>query len=201
MVFAAPLPGFAVNSPFGVRELSLEDHARVHEGVDIAAPQGEPIHATAPGEVVRAGLSSSYGNFVEVDHGDGVTSFYAHMRRPADVSIGERVSAGEVLGYVGSTGHSTGPHLHFEIRKDGQHFDPSLFINHAFATLADLPFVRSAEHGFGALRAHVVRASFTRAGYVRSHMRWATGSNRRFGGRVHHSFGGGGRLGRAIAAP
>ncbi len=157
--FAAPLPGHDINSAFGMRELETENHARVHEGVDIAAPQGEAIHATADGQVVKAGLSSSYGNFVEIDHGDGITSFYAHMKRPALVRIGEKVQAGEVLGRVGTTGHSTGPHLHFEIRKDGQHYDPTLFLGHAFTTLASLPFVRSAETGFPQARA-ALRSSF-----------------------------------------
>lgn len=178
ITFSAPLPGFAVNSPFGMRELDSEDHARVHEGVDIAAPQGEAIHATAAGQVLRAGLSASYGNFAEIDHGDGITSFYAHMRRPAEVRAGDHVNSGQVLGYVGSTGHSTGPHLHFEVRRNGEHFDPSLFMGHAFASLADLPFFHSAERGFGAWRTQVTRASyhFSRHTLVRR------------SGRVHHFY-------------
>jgi murein DD-endopeptidase MepM/ murein hydrolase activator NlpD len=187
IAFSEPLPGFAVNSPFGMRALETENHARVHEGVDIAAPIGSPIHATANGHVIRAGLSQSYGNFVEVDHGDGITSFYAHMKRPADVRGGDAITSGEVLGYVGSTGHSTGPHLHFEIRKDGQHFDPGLFMGHAFMKLADLPFVRSAENGFGNWKARVVKASWH-------------GSSRSSGGRVHHAYGHGGGFGRSSRA-
>lgn len=136
--FAAPLPGFAVNSSFGLRQLEFEPQARPHEGVDIAAPAGEAIHATAPGAVARTGLSASYGHFVEVAHADGLTSFYAHMSRTAGLKPGTQVQAGAVLGFVGSTGHSTGPHLHFEIRKDGAPLDTQRLMNHRFAALSDL---------------------------------------------------------------
>jgi murein DD-endopeptidase MepM/ murein hydrolase activator NlpD len=141
--FEVPLPGYAVNSPFGVRQLSFEPRARIHEGVDIAAPIGTEIHATAEGRVSRTGLSSSYGHFVEVAHGDGLTSFYAHMSRTAGLRVGAVVVAGEVLGFVGSTGHSTGPHLHFEIRKDGSPLDPQAFMGRQFASLADLPLTQA----------------------------------------------------------
>jgi len=189
IAFTDPLPGHEINSPFGMRELETENHARVHEGVDIAAPIGSDIHATADGTVLRAGLSQSYGNFVEIDHGDGITSFYAHMVRPAAVKAGEKVTEGEILGHVGSTGHSTGPHLHFEIRKDGDHFDPALFMGHAFMKLADLPFVRSAEHGFGNWKAKVVKAAW------HGRTRYASA-----GGRVHHAYGHGGGFGRSTRA-
>ncbi|HWE44747.1 MAG TPA: M23 family metallopeptidase [Caulobacteraceae bacterium] len=143
--FRDPLPGYAINSPFGPRRLNDEDRGgRIHEGVDIAAPKGTLIHATLDGEIVKTGLSSSYGNFVEVEHMDGIHSFYAHMSRTAGLKVGEPVKAGEVIGYVGATGDATGPHLHFEIRKDGEHFDPAKFMGHAFKSVASLPL--SVEH-------------------------------------------------------
>jgi murein DD-endopeptidase MepM/ murein hydrolase activator NlpD len=162
IAFTAPLPGFAVNSAFGLRQLSFEPAARLHAGIDIAAPEGEAIHATAAGEVVRTGLSESYGHFVEVAHADGLTSFYAHMSRTMGLTPGAQVSEGEVLGFVGSTGHSTGPHLHFEIRKDGAPLDPEKFMGRQFAKLDDLPLFaarapKGAVHGpwriFAAARA------------------------------------------------
>jgi murein DD-endopeptidase MepM/ murein hydrolase activator NlpD len=141
--FGFPLPGYQVNSRFGFRQLSYEPHARIHEGVDIAAPLGTQIHAAAEGTVSRTGLSASYGHFVEVAHADGLTSFYAHMSRTAGLKPGAPVTQGEVLGFVGSTGHSTGAHLHFEIRKDGQPLDPQFFMGHEFASEADLPLVQA----------------------------------------------------------
>lgn len=195
IAFDDPLPGYTVNSPFGMRELSFEDRARVHEGVDIAAPSGEPIHATADGEVVATGLSSSYGNFVEVEHAGGVTSFYAHMSKTAGLKVGNAVAEGEVIGYVGSTGHSTGPHLHFEIRKDGRHFDPQMFMGRAFMTLASLPLVRSAETRFGNFKGRIYQVA-ERGSHGRVHARLerlALRSN----SHGHHFFGrGGGHGGR-----
>jgi murein DD-endopeptidase MepM/ murein hydrolase activator NlpD len=146
-VFGFPLPGHEVNSRFGFRQLSDESRARIHEGVDIAAPFGSQIHAAASGRVSRTGDSPSYGHFVEVAHADGLTSFYAHMSRTAGLRPGAAVTQGEVLGYVGTTGHSTGPHLHFEIRKDGQPLDPQAFMGHQFASAADLPLAQARAPG------------------------------------------------------
>lgn len=143
IAFEFPLPGHAVNSRFGLRRLSFERRARMHDGVDIAAPKGSPIHATADGTVVRTGVSSSYGHFVEVAHGDGLTSFYAHMCRTAGLEPGTKVAAGEVVGYVGSTGHSTGPHLHFEIRDEGKPLNPQDFMGRVFASAAQLTNVEA----------------------------------------------------------
>jgi murein DD-endopeptidase MepM/ murein hydrolase activator NlpD len=137
-MFESPMPGFRVNSRVGFRKLRGEK-GRMHEGVDFAAPTGVAIKCASDGEVLRAGLSPSYGNFVEVDHGDGVTTFYAHMSRRA-ATPGEHVKAGTVLGYVGATGHVTGPHLHFEVRKNEHQFDPMRVIGRTFASLNDIPF-------------------------------------------------------------
>ena len=175
IAFLDPLPGFAINSPFGPRALNDEDRGgRIHEGVDIAAPKGTLIHATLDGEIVKTGLSASYGNFVEVEHMDGITSFYAHMSRTAGLKVGDPVKAGEVIGYVGATGDATGPHLHFEIRKDGARFDPAKFMGHAFKTVASLP-LQVERFGEPAARRvfHPMRVAY-----------------RTTNGRVHHVYGG-----------
>lgn len=94
-----------------------------HPGIDIAAPEGTPIQAAATGTVAIAGLEGGYGNYTCIDHGGGVTSCYAHQSS-ISVSVGQQVSQGEVIGAVGSTGMSTGPHLHFEVRVNGATVDP-----------------------------------------------------------------------------
>jgi hypothetical protein len=138
--FASPLAGFAVNSPFGLRKMPWEEGGRLHEGVDIAAPAGTPVRATLAGTVLRAGVDGGYGRFVEVSHGDGLTSLYAHLGRAAKgLRRGKALPAGFVVGYVGSTGHSTGAHLHFEIRQSGRPLNPTAFMGRTFATIADLP--------------------------------------------------------------
>jgi len=106
-----------VTSTFGWR------WGRMHEGIDIAAPSGTPIRSAAGGTVIYAGWLGGYGNLVVVDHGGGVSTAYAHMSSIASGN-GQGVAQGQVIGYVGSTGHSTGPHLHFEVRINGQAVDP-----------------------------------------------------------------------------
>jgi murein DD-endopeptidase MepM/ murein hydrolase activator NlpD len=129
--FSNPIRGFSINSGFGLRKLSNRGHARPHEGVDFAAPMGSPVLCAAQGRVLRTGLSSTYGRFVEVEHPNGVTSFYAHLSA-INVSAGNALGAGDALGKVGSTGRSTGPHLHFEIRRNGQQIDPTGFLGRQF---------------------------------------------------------------------
>ena len=94
-----------------------------HEGLDIAAPEGSPVRALADGVVTWAGPSGSYGNRVTIDHGDGWQTTYAHQRS-VDVEVGQRVAGGQQIGAVGSTGRSTGPHLHLEVVRNGEHIDP-----------------------------------------------------------------------------
>lgn len=96
---------------------------RNHKGVDLAAPTGTPIFATADGIVGRANWFSSYGLYISIDHGASIETRYAHMSKLA-VAAGERVRQGQVIGYVGSTGRSTGPHLHYEVRVDGVAVNP-----------------------------------------------------------------------------
>jgi murein DD-endopeptidase MepM/ murein hydrolase activator NlpD len=106
-----------VTSPFGMR------WGRMHDGIDIGAPSGTPIHAAAAGTVIYAGWMEGYGNLVVLDHGNGLSTAYAHQSSIA-VGYGQTVTQGQVIGYVGSTGHSTGPHLHFEVRVNGSPVDP-----------------------------------------------------------------------------
>lgn len=135
-----PVPSEKINSPFGLRRLPWEDHGRLHEGVDIAGPTGTRVLAVSDGVVKRAGESASYGRYVEVEHGVGLTSFYAHLGKiDRGVKRGAYVQAGETVGRMGSSGASTGPHLHFEIRQDGKPLNPLVFMNREFATKADLP--------------------------------------------------------------
>ncbi len=114
--FIWPVAG-AVTSGFGWR------WGRMHEGIDIAAATGTPIGASASGTVIYAGWMSGYGNLVVVDHGGGVATAYAHMSSIA-AGVGQGVSQGQTIGYVGCTGHCFGPHLHFEVRLNGSAVDP-----------------------------------------------------------------------------
>lgn len=112
-----------VSSPFGRRFHPILHIWRMHEGIDVAAPYGSPIHATAPGIVVFAGRDAGYGNFVRINIGGALTTGFGHLSRIA-VRRGEHVSAGEVIGYVGSTGLSTGPHVHYEVRRNNVPVNP-----------------------------------------------------------------------------
>ena len=147
-VFDAPLPGHVVNSPFGLRQMPWEENGRLHEGVDIAAPAGAPVHVATDGIVVRSGLSSSYGRFVEVAHKDGFRTFYAHLGRDAGLKRGTFVRRGTTVAYVGNSGRSTGSHLHFELRnKAGRPLNPALFMGKTFAEKDDLPLKAAAKVG------------------------------------------------------
>ena len=97
-----------------------------HQGLDIGATAGSSIVAAGGGTVVAASSNSGYGNYVVIDHGNGTTTLYAHMQESA-VSVGQYVSQEQVIGYVGSTGISTGPHCHFEVRVDGNRVDPGSY--------------------------------------------------------------------------
>jgi hypothetical protein len=143
--FLAPLNGFAVNSPFGLRKMPWEEGGRLHEGVDIAAPIGTPIRVTLAGTVLRTGVDGGYGRFVEVAHGDGLTSLYAHLGPTAPgLTAGMALPTGFIVAYVGDSGRSTGSHLHFEIREDGRPLNPAAFMGRTFATAADLPLSDAA---------------------------------------------------------
>ena len=146
IAFAAPVPGHDVNSPFGFRKLPWEKKSRLHAGVDIAAPKGASVVATTDGVIAKVGVSPTYGEFVEVAHGSGLTSMYAHLSDTVPgVAPGLPVAEGEKIAMVGSTGRSTGPHLHFEMRKDGQPMDPDRFMGRKFH--ADMLPVALAQAG------------------------------------------------------
>jgi len=106
-----------ITSPFGWR------WGRMHQGIDIGVPEGTPIHAAAAGTVIYCGWEEGYGNLVVLDNGGNLSTAYAHQSAIA-VTCGQAVAQGDVIGYVGCTGHCTGPHLHFEVRIDGNPVDP-----------------------------------------------------------------------------
>ncbi len=120
-----PVSGAHLTSGFGVRVHPLLGYTKMHTGVDFGAAYGTPIHAAGAGEIAQAGRESGYGNAIEISHNDHYATFYAHMSRfAAGIREGVRVNQGQVIGYVGSTGRSTGPHLHFEVRIDDKAVNP-----------------------------------------------------------------------------
>jgi murein DD-endopeptidase MepM/ murein hydrolase activator NlpD len=134
IAFESPVKGYAVNSGFGMRRLAGQA-ARRHAGVDIAAPKGTTVHVAAEGAVMRTGYDAAgYGRFAEIRHPNGMTTLYAHLSR-LDVRSGDRLGAGERIGLVGSTGRSTGPHLHFEVRRGDRQVNPANVMGQAFAVV------------------------------------------------------------------
>jgi murein DD-endopeptidase MepM/ murein hydrolase activator NlpD len=115
-------------SPFGVRMDPFVHEAAMHTGIDFRGDLGEPIHATAAGTVTVANLQGGYGKMVEINHGNGLATRYGHLSE-IDVSVGDLVRVGEVIGKLGSTGRSTGPHLHYETRVDGEAVNPQKFLD------------------------------------------------------------------------
>ncbi len=130
---ARPVRG-AVSSRYGMRRHPILKYRRMHSGLDFKARHGEPIYAATDGVVQYAGRKGGYGKYVKIKHGGGLASGYAHMSRIA-VSRGKRVRRGQVIGYVGSTGLSTGPHLHYELYRGGRTINP---LSVRFTTRAQL---------------------------------------------------------------
>lgn len=123
-----PVPGhFSVNSPFGMRMHPISKAYSMHTGIDIPAASGTPIVAANTGTVVFADWFGGYGKTVIVDHGGGIVTLYAHCRDIL-VSVGKSVGKGETIANVGTTGYSTGPHLHFEVRVNGEYVDPITYV-------------------------------------------------------------------------
>lgn len=118
-----PVSGRA-SSGYGLRADPIKHEMINHPGFDLAAPTGTQVNAAAGGTVVHAGPAGTYGNLVTVRHDNGFETRYAHLSE-VDVKVGDTVQAGQDVGKVGTTGYSTGPHLHFEVRKDGQAIDPA----------------------------------------------------------------------------
>ncbi|WP_246659819.1 M23 family metallopeptidase [Methylosinus sporium] len=131
-----PLAGAVeTTSGFGYRTDPFFGRAALHTGIDLRDDYGSPVRATAGGVVVSAGPSGGYGQMVEIDHGSSLATRYAHLSA-ITVSVGQEVAPGETVGRLGSTGRSTGPHLHYEVRVDGEPVDPSRFLR-AASTLAE----------------------------------------------------------------
>lgn len=120
-----PLPSGRVSSNYGGR--TMGGRAENHSGLDLAAPTGTPIYATGPGIVTKSGWGTGYGQYVEINHGNGYLTRYAHASRLI-AKVGDRVQAGEHIANVGCTGRCTGPHLHYEVVKDGQRKNPSTYL-------------------------------------------------------------------------
>lgn len=118
-----PVDGVQLTSSFGMRNHPILRQRRQHNGVDLAAPRGTPVYATADGIVESARYFGSYGNYVQIGHGGDVESRYAHLSSYT-VSNGDQVRKGDLIGYVGSTGRSTGPHLHYEVRVSNEPVNP-----------------------------------------------------------------------------
>ena len=119
-----PIPGARLTSGVGVRLHPISGKWHYHRGVDLAAPTGTAVRIVAAGTVTRAGWAGGYGNLVAIDHGGGLETRYGHLSR-IDVRVGDRIGAGHQVGLVGSTGNSTGPHLHYEVLEGGQPIDPT----------------------------------------------------------------------------
>ena len=119
-VFATPTRG-SISSRFGMRR------GRHHDGLDIAAPLGTPVKAADGGDVIFVGTSGTYGKLIKIDHGAGFQTWYGHLSAYS-VKVGDKVYKGQIIGAVGNTGRSTGPHLHFEIRKNGVPKNPSSYL-------------------------------------------------------------------------
>ena len=129
--FILPVNGARVSSPYGTRIHPIFKTKTFHSGIDFAAPYGTPIKASNAGKVIYSGWYGGYGKVVILDHGSctgaPTTTLYAHMSRQ-NVSVGDTVTRGQTIGFIGSTGYSTGPHVHFELRINGKHVNPNRYL-------------------------------------------------------------------------
>lgn len=124
---AEPLQDYEITSPFGARNDPINAMSGIHEGVDMGAPLGTPVSTTGDGRVVSAGWADRYGYLVEIDHGMGLHTRYAHLSRVL-VMVGDKVTRGKPIGLLGETGRTTGPHLHYEVRVNDDPTNPMKFI-------------------------------------------------------------------------
>lgn len=144
---AAPLAEYQVTSEYGRRRDPINRRRAMHTGIDLRGPLRAPVLATAPGRVVFAGRKGGYGRMVEVDHGLGVRTRYAHLSRVA-VRVGQAVPLGGRVGLLGSSGRSTGPHLHYEVLVDGKSRNPRPFLK-AGVQLSDSALLATGRRGRG----------------------------------------------------
>jgi murein DD-endopeptidase MepM/ murein hydrolase activator NlpD len=121
-----PVPG-AISSPYGERVHPILGTSRMHNGADFNAAHGDPIRAAAGGKIILAGVKGGFGNTIMIDHGGGMVTLYAHQSK-LGASVGDKVKAGQTIGFIGSTGLSTGPHLHFEVRINGVAKNPAMYL-------------------------------------------------------------------------
>jgi murein DD-endopeptidase MepM/ murein hydrolase activator NlpD len=122
--FRFPLRNYRITSPYGIRNDPFSGHPSMHHGIDLAAPEGTEVFAVADGVVTATGFDPVYGNYIIITHNNRWTSLYGHLQT-IETALRAEVKSGNLIGRVGSTGQSTGPHLHFELRQDGRAFDPA----------------------------------------------------------------------------
>jgi len=130
-----PLDGLTMTSNFGMRVHPVLGGLRAHKGIDLSAPVGTPIHATADGVVGKAAWFGGYGLYVQLEHGNDLETRYGHMSR-LNVAEGQHIHKGDIVGYVGTTGRSTGPHLHYEVRVSGVAVNPVPYMQSGGVSLA-----------------------------------------------------------------
>ena len=133
-----PVNGAALTSGYGMRVHPVLGGRRQHKGIDLAEPVGSPVYATADGMVSRADWFSSYGLFISLEHGGNIQTRYGHLSR-LNVAAGQSVHKGDLIGYVGTTGRSTGPHLHYEVRIAGVAVNPVPYLQGGVLTAAATP--------------------------------------------------------------
>ncbi|MEO7570692.1 MAG: M23 family metallopeptidase [Croceibacterium sp.] len=133
-----PVIDAVLTSNFGMRTHPILGGRRNHKGIDLAEPVGTPVYATADGVVTKAEPFSSYGNYIQIEHGGDLETRFAHLSGFAVVA-GDQVHKGQLIGYVGTTGRSTGPHLHYEIRVAGEAVDPTPYMTNTTLALSDDP--------------------------------------------------------------
>ena len=124
ILFSNPLPEGLVSSGYGMRQNPFTGHRRFHNGIDIAAPAGTPVYAAREGEITAKGHNDTFGNYMEISHAGGYSTFYGHLNK-IFVELHSQVNSTMIIAEVGNTGRSTGPHLHFEIRRNGSARNPA----------------------------------------------------------------------------
>ena len=125
LLMKTPVDGARMSSGYGMRKHPILGYSKMHKGMDFAAPRGTPIYAAGDGVIERAGRNGSYGNYVRIRHNSTYKTAYAHMKGfSKSIKVGKRVKQGQVIGYVGTTGRSTGPHLHYEVHRNGKQINP-----------------------------------------------------------------------------